>query len=169
MWEDTKLAYKRGADEYTTLNNMDKVFKQQIINTITDPIFLKPLENHICGYSRVTSRSMVQFLFDAYNNITPLQFDANHKMTKEQWDPSTPIIYMFSNIQDGVYKIGAGNALYNVNQVPAMAFNHVFCTGTTQSAHERWTSMLQMNNMWANFQGMFIQAHETYESITVQS
>jgi hypothetical protein len=73
-----------GVDEYTTSNNLDKAVKQQIIKAITDPIFLKPLENHISGYSRVSACAMIQFLFDAYGNITPLQLDANDKMMKEQ-------------------------------------------------------------------------------------
>jgi hypothetical protein len=95
QWEDMKLTHQRGLDEYTTSNNLDKAINQQVIKAITDPIFLKPLENHISGYSGVSTRSMIQFLFDAYGNITPLQLDANDKMTKEQWDPSTPIIYLF--------------------------------------------------------------------------
>jgi hypothetical protein len=42
------------------------------------------LENHISGCSWVTIRVMIQFLFDAYGNITPLQLDANDKMMKEK-------------------------------------------------------------------------------------
>jgi hypothetical protein len=104
-----KLAHKRGADEYTTLNNLDKAVKQHIIKVITDPILLKPLENHISGYSRVTTREMIQFLFNAYSNITPLQLDANDKIIKEQRIP-TKIIYLFSKIQDGVHNADTGNA-----------------------------------------------------------
>jgi hypothetical protein len=65
-WEDTKAAHLRGVDEYTASNNLDKAVNQQIIKATTDQIFLKPLENHIHGYSRVTARAMIQFLFDAY-------------------------------------------------------------------------------------------------------
>jgi hypothetical protein len=58
-------------------------------------------------------------------------------MMKEQWDPSTPIIYLIPRIQDGVDKANAGNAPYTVNQVLVIAFNHVFRTGIMQSACER--------------------------------
>jgi hypothetical protein len=98
QWEDTKAAHKRALDEYNTSNNFDKAIKQQIVRAIKDPIFLKPLENHITGFSHVTARTMLQSLFNAYGNITPQQLDVNDKMTKEQWDPSTPIIYLFSKI-----------------------------------------------------------------------
>jgi hypothetical protein len=67
-------------------------------------------------------------MFNAYGNITPLQLDANDTMMKEQWDPSTPIIYLFSKIQDGVDKADADNAPYTVHQVLAIAFNHIFRT-----------------------------------------
>jgi hypothetical protein len=50
-------------------------------------------------------------------------------MMKEQWGPSTPIIYLFSKIQEGVHKADAVNAPYTVDQVLAIAFNHVFRTG----------------------------------------
>jgi hypothetical protein len=90
-------------------------------------------------------------------------------MMKEQWDPSTLIIYLFSKIQDGVKKVDAGNARYTVNQVLAIAFNHVFRTGTMQSACELWTALALMNKTWVNFQGMFTSAHDTYEALTAQA
>jgi hypothetical protein len=88
---------------------------------------------------------------------------------KEQWDPSTLIIYLFSKIQDGLDKADAGNAPYTVNQVPAIAFNHVFRTGKMQSACERWTALAPMNKTWVNFQDMFTSAHDTYETLTAQA
>jgi hypothetical protein len=151
QWEDTKAAHKRASDEYNTSNNFDKAIKQQIVRAIKDPIFLKPIENHITGFSRVTARTMLQYLCNAYGNITPQQLDINYKMTKEQWEPSTPLIFLFSKIQDGVDKADAGNAPYTVNQVLAIAFNHVFRTGTMQSARERWTALVPMNKTWVNF------------------
>jgi hypothetical protein len=168
------LTHQRGLDEYTTSNKLDKAIKQQVIKAISDPIFLKPLENHISSYSWVSAQPMIQFLFDVYSNITLLQLDYNDKMMKEQWDTSTPIIYLFSKIQEGVDKDDAGNvpfgnAPYTVNQVLAVAFNHVLRTGIIQSACEQWTPLAQMNKTWANFQDMFTQAHETYESLTAQA
>jgi hypothetical protein len=90
-------------------------------------------------------------------------------MMKEQWDPSTPIIYLFSRIQDVVDKADAGNAPYTVNQVFAIAFNHVFRTGIMQSACERWISLPAMNKNWATFQDLSTAAHETYESLTAHT
>jgi hypothetical protein len=168
-WEDTKAAHKRASDEYNTSNNFDKEIKQQIVRAIKDPIFLKPIENHITGFSRVTARTMLQCLFNAYGNITPQQLHVNEKMMNEQWDPSAPIIYLFSKIKDGVDKSDAGNATYTVNQVLAIAFNHVFRTETMQSACERWTALAPMNKTWVNFQDMFNSAHETYETLAAQS
>jgi hypothetical protein len=60
QWEDTKAAHKRQLDEFTTANNFDKAIKQHIVKAIKDPIFLKPLENHITGFSRVSARAMLQ-------------------------------------------------------------------------------------------------------------
>jgi hypothetical protein len=150
-------------------NNFDKAIKQQIVKAIKDPILLKPIENHITGFSRVTARAMLQYLCNAYGNITPQQLDVNDKMMKEQWDPSTPIIYLFSKIQDGVDKADTCNAPNTINQVLAIAFNHVFRTGIMQSACERWTSLPPMNKTWVNFQDMFTAAHETYETLTAQA
>jgi hypothetical protein len=121
-------------DEYNTSNNFDKAITQQIVKAIKDPIFLKPIENHVTGFLHVAARTMLQYLFNAYDNITSQQLDVDDNMLKEQWDPSTPIIYLFSKIQDGVDKADAGNAPYTVNQVLAITFNHVFRTGTMKSA-----------------------------------
>jgi hypothetical protein len=156
-------------DEYSTSNNFDKAIKQQIVRAIKDPIFLKPLENHITDFSRVTARTMLQYLFNAYSNIMSYQLGVNDKMMKEQWDPSTPIIYLFSKIQNGVDTADAGNAPYTVNQVLDIAFNHVFRTGTMQSACERWTALAPINKTWVNFQDMFTSAHGTYETLTAQA
>jgi hypothetical protein len=137
QWEEVKAAHQRGLDEYTKFNNLDKSIKQQITKAIADPIFLKPLENRISGYSRVTAHVIIKILFDAYINITPLQLDANDKMMKDQWDPLTLIIYLFSKIQDEVDTADAGNAPYTEKQVLVIAFNHVFRTGTIQNACDR--------------------------------
>jgi hypothetical protein len=139
------------------------------VRAIKDPIFLKPIENHITGFSSVTVRTMLQYLFKAYSIITPQQLDFNYKMMKEQWDPSTLIIYLFSKILDGVDKAAAGNAQHTVNQVLAIAFNHVFRTGTMQSECERWTALAPMNKTWVNFQDMFTSSHETYETLTAEA
>jgi hypothetical protein len=96
QWEDTKAAHKWQLDEFTTTKNFDKAIKQHSVKAIKDTIFLKPLENHITGFSRVSAQAMLKYLFNAYGNITPQQLDVNDKMMKEQWDPSTPIIYLFS-------------------------------------------------------------------------
>jgi hypothetical protein len=90
-------------------------------------------------------------------------------MMKEQWYPSTPIIYLFVKSQEGVDNADAGNVPYTVNQILAVAFNHVFRTGTMQNACERWTSLNPTNKIWAHFQTMFTQAHATYESLTAQA
>jgi hypothetical protein len=147
QWENTKEAHKRALDEYNTSNNFDKAINKQIVRAIKDPIFLKPIENHITGFSWVTARTMLHYLFNAYRKITPQKLNVNAKMTKEQWDPSTPIIYLFSKIQDGVDKADAGNAPYTVNQVLSIAFNHVFRTGTMQSSCERWTALAPMGKL----------------------
>jgi hypothetical protein len=169
QWDDTKAPHKRALDEYTTSHNLDKSIKQQIIKAVKDPIFLKPIKNHITGFSRVTAHTMLQHLFNAYGDITPLKLDANDTMMKDKWDPSTPTIYLFSRIQDGVDNADAGNAPYTINQVLAIAFNHVFRTGIMQSACERWTSLPDMNKTWATFQDLFTAAHETYEELTAQA
>jgi hypothetical protein len=166
QWEDAKAAHKRALDDYNTSNNFDKAIKQQIVRAIKDPIFLKPIENHITGLLWVTAHTMLQYLFNAYGNVTPQQLGVNDKMMKEQWDPSTPIIYLFSKIQYGVEKADAGNAPYTVNQVLAIACNHVFRTGMMQSACERWTALAPMNKTWVKSQDMFTSAHDTYEVIT---
>jgi hypothetical protein len=102
---------------------------------------------------------MLQYLFNAYGNSTPQQLDVNDKLMKEQWDPSTPTIYLFSKIQDGVDKADAGNAPCTDNQVLEIAFNHIFRTGIMQSACERWTSLPPVNKTWVNFQDMLTAAH----------
>jgi hypothetical protein len=90
-------------------------------------------------------------------------------MMKEQWDPSTPIVYLFSRIQYGVDKADAGTPPYTIHQVLAIAFNHIFLTGIIQSACEIWASLPAMNKTWATFQDIFTAARETYESLTAQA
>jgi hypothetical protein len=80
--EDTKAAHKRALDEYNTSNNFDKAIKQQIMRAIKYLIFLTPIENRITCFSRVTARTMLRYLFNAYGNITPQQIYVNDKMTK---------------------------------------------------------------------------------------
>jgi hypothetical protein len=112
--------------------NFYKVIKQQIIKAIKDPIFLKPIENHISRLSRVLARKIFQYLFNVYSKITPIQLDDNDTMMKEQWDPSKPTIYLFSKIQHWADTSDTGNAPYTIRQVLVISFSHVFHTGTMQ-------------------------------------
>jgi hypothetical protein len=59
----------------------------QIIKIIKDPIFLKHIENHISGFSRVSAWAMLQYLFNTYGNINLLKIDANEKMAKGTMGP----------------------------------------------------------------------------------
>jgi hypothetical protein len=71
QWDDTNAEHKCALDEYNTSYNLNKATKQQISKAVKDPIFLKLIENHITRFSRVTARTMLQYLFNAYRNITP--------------------------------------------------------------------------------------------------
>jgi hypothetical protein len=92
---------------------------------------------------------MLHYLFNAYGNIIPLKLDATDTMMKEQWDPSTSIIYLFSRIQDGVDKSDAGDASYTVNQVLTITFSrhNEICMQTLDipPAHEQDMGKLSRN------------------------
>jgi hypothetical protein len=74
QWDDTKAAHKRALDEYNTSHNLDKAIKQKIIRAVKDPIFLKPIKNHITGLSRVTDCTMLQYLLNAYRKVHPFNW-----------------------------------------------------------------------------------------------
>jgi hypothetical protein len=70
QWDDMKAAHKWPLDEFNTSNIFDKAIKQHIIKVVKDLIFLKPIENHITGFSRIKARTMLQYMFNSYGNIT---------------------------------------------------------------------------------------------------
>ena len=73
--------------EYTLI---DKVLKQLMLSAVEDKYY-RVMRNSLIGYANVTTRSLIQYLYQAYVNITPTQVSNNDKKLRAPYDPNQPI------------------------------------------------------------------------------
>jgi hypothetical protein len=73
--------------------------KKQIIS-VFKPMYLEILNDNMVGYVNISSRDMLDHLFDTYGNITSVDLEINFDHMRRAWDPQQPVETLFKQIQD---------------------------------------------------------------------
>jgi hypothetical protein len=84
--------------EWNEHNTVQRALKKQLA-TAVDKIYLEAHYDDNVGYENISIRTLIQYLFDEYGDITPLDLRANAKHLNEEWDPNQPIQTLFSQIK----------------------------------------------------------------------
>ena len=146
---------KRGFNECV---NVEKALKKQVIDAIED-IYLSTINNNDTGFANVTLLAMINFLFQAYGRITPLQLEANDKEMRKRWDPPNTLIKtLIQQIEKGREFAADGNEPFTEGKIITMAFNNVFHATDYQEACRHWKRRPAIEKTWENFKTHFIEA-----------
>jgi ribosomal protein S17E len=137
----------------------DKGLKQQLINSV-DEMYYKTLRNRITGYASVTTRQILEHLYQTYGKISPADLADNDAKMKTAYDPSQPIEALFDQIEEALDLAAAANAAYTSQQIVAYAYNIVFQTGVFADACRDWRRRIIAEKTWANFKTDFAVAHQ---------
>jgi hypothetical protein len=84
--------------EWNEHNTVQRALKKQLA-TAVDKIYLEAHYDDNVGYENISIRTLIQYLFDKYGDMTPLDLRANAKHLNEEWDPNQPIQTLFSQIK----------------------------------------------------------------------
>jgi hypothetical protein len=84
--------------EWKEYNNVQRGLKKQLSEAI-EKIYLEAHHDDNVGYEHVSIHVLIQYHFDEYGDITPINLQANAKRLDEDWDPNQPVQTLYSRIK----------------------------------------------------------------------
>jgi hypothetical protein len=95
----TRHVWEEDVQTYLTCTSVQKALKKQIIG-VFEPMYLVILNDNMVGYANISSRDMLDHLFETYGNITAVGLEINFEHMHRAWDLQQPVETLFKQIQD---------------------------------------------------------------------
>jgi hypothetical protein len=92
IWEEDVQTYR-------TCTSVQQALKKQIISAF-EPMYFDILSDSMVGYANISSRDMLDHLFETYRNIAAVDLEINFEHMRRAWDPLQPVESLFKQIQD---------------------------------------------------------------------
>jgi hypothetical protein len=157
VWEEDVQTYR-------TCTSVQQALKKQIIS-VFEPMYLEILNANIVGYANITSRYMLDHLFETYGNITAVDLEINFEHMRWAWDSQQPVESLCKQIQDCVDYSEAGGVPIGPSQQINVGCKKIFATGHFMSACRRWNEKPAAEKTWTNFKSHFAAAHRQHRQI----
>ena len=139
--------------------NVNAALRKNIL-TAVDEIYLRALKAPHTGFSNLKARDMLSYLFQVYGKITPQALEANDKVFKTDWDPTTPFEMLIDQIESAQEFAQDGNQPYSDRQILTQAYNLVYKTGMFFDDCREWNKKPPQDKTWVNFKKHFLDAQE---------
>ena len=152
---------------FNQYNNADKALKQLLLSAVDD-MFIKALKHPISGYSNVTTKQLLNHLYDRYGQLTPQDLKDNDDYLHQPYDATSPIENLFEQIETAQDIAMTAGAPYNDIQILNAAYNLAFNTNAFPNTCREWRRLPQVNKTWLNFKTMFTEAHKDYMMLQSQ-
>ena len=120
--------------EYTLT---DKALKQLLLSAVEDKYY-RVMRNSLIGYANVTTSSLIQYLNQAYVNITSTQASDNDKKLTAPYDSNQPIDALYEQIDNAVAFAEAADNAYTGKQIVVIAYEIIFQTGIYVDICKLW-------------------------------
>jgi hypothetical protein len=82
---------------YQTYTSVQQALKKKIIS-VFEPMYLEILSDNMVGYTNISTRYMLDHLFETYGNITSVDLEINFEHMCRAWDPQQPVETHFKHI-----------------------------------------------------------------------
>jgi hypothetical protein len=161
MWEE-------GVHTYRTCTSVQQALKKQIIS-VFEPMYLDILNDKMMGYANISSREMLDHLFETYGNITAVDLEINFERMRRAWGPHQPVETLFKQIQDSADYSEACGVLIGHPQQINVGYAKIFDTGHFMSPCRRWNEKPTAEKTWAQFKSHFAAAHRQHKQMQGES
>jgi hypothetical protein len=132
--------------EWRKYVNVNQVLKKQLINAV-ERIYLRALKNRNVGYNNRSLYTMLQFHFDNYGNITPMDLKANSDLINTAWDPNTLFEMLIDQIETCSDIAKAGSQPFAAAQILNPAYTLVYNTGFFFDDCKAWNRKPAADNL----------------------
>jgi hypothetical protein len=139
-------------------NNIQRALKKQLASSI-EKIYLDAHHDDNVGYENVSIHVLIQYLFDEFGDITPINLRANAKRLDKDWDLNQPIQTLYSRIKEIQAYAQAGNRTFTFHQLVDAAYTIIYKRGVYYNDCDDWLDRPLNDQTWTNFQKHFTAAH----------
>jgi hypothetical protein len=161
VWEEDVQTYR-------TCTYVQQALKKQIIS-VFEPMYLEILNDNMVGYANISSRDMLDHLFETYGNITAVDLEINFEHMRRAWDPQQPVETLFKQIQDCADYSEAVGVPIGPSQQINVGYAKIFATGHFMSACRRWNEKPAAEKTWTHFKSHFPAAHRQHKQMQGES
>jgi hypothetical protein len=151
-----RLVWEEDVQTYRTCTSVQQALKTQIIG-VFEPMYLKIFNYNMVGYANISSRDMLDHLFETYGNITAVDLKINFEHTRRAWDPQQPEETLFKQIQDCADYSEAGGVPIDHPQQINVGYAKNICN---RAIHERLSPLT-----WTHFKSHFAAAHHQHKQM----
>jgi hypothetical protein len=156
--------WEEDVQTYWTCTSVQQALKKQIIS-VFEPMYLEILNDNMVGYANISSRDMLDHLFETYGNITAVDLEINFEHMRRAWDPQQPGETLFKQIQDCADYSEAGGVPIGPSQQINVGYANIFATGQFMSACRRWNENSAAEKTWTHFKSHFAAAYRQHKQM----
>jgi hypothetical protein len=149
--------HKTRLEEFIRTRNVADSLKRQLLATVPD-IYLAALKNPHVGYANVSTRALLDHLFENYGVLHSLDLMANNAKMSEQWDPSTPFETLSQRIDECIEIADDAGRPYQPLQILDIVYALVFTTGLYTDELKEWDRKPAAEKSWATFKPFIFTA-----------
>ena len=143
---------------FNKYNAVDAALKKQILDA-TDVTYITSLKDRTTGFARVTTRQLIEHLYNNYGRITVETLTDNEARMKQPWDVTTPIELLFEQIDDGQAYATAGGEPYTDPQLVRFGYHNIEAAKRMELACRDWRAKPAADKTWNNLKLEMKAAH----------
>jgi hypothetical protein len=154
--------WEEDVQTYRTCTSVQQALKKQI-TSVFEPMYLDILNDNMVGYVNISSRDMLDHLFNTYGNITAVDLEINFEHMRRAWDPQQPVESLFKHIKYCADYSEAGGVLIGHPQQINVGYANIFAMGHSMSACRRWNEKHTIEKTWTQFKSHLAAAHRQHK------
>jgi hypothetical protein len=128
-------------------------------------MYLEILNHNMVGYANISTRDMLDHLFETYGNITAVDLEINLEHMRRAWDPQQPVESLFKQIQDCADYSEAGGVPISTSQQINVGYAKILATGQFMISCRRWNEKPAAEKTWTHFKSYFAAAHRQHNQM----
>ena len=141
--------------------NIDKSLCQLLLDS-TDELYVRYLRHKYIGYSKTTTRALLEHFYTTYAKISASTMQDNNMRLRDPYNSNQPFETLIDQVENVVDYASAVDTTYTPAQVVAISFQLLFQTGLFNDYWKLWRRQPANENIWKYFKELFATDHQEW-------
>jgi hypothetical protein len=129
-------AHLSNTTQFNTYREVENGLKEMILAAVPNT-FIQVLDNHLFGYSQVSAIQLLTHLDTTYGKVTHRDLANNLEQMDKQWDPSTPLEDLWTQIRLAREYAATTSVITDTNAILS-AEKNLSNSGVFSTAFDQW-------------------------------